>query len=132
MMPILNADGEKINWINYKTGYKGVQFKMEANNNEAIISIELSHKDVDIQQLYFEQFLELKKQLHNTLIEEWKWQLHLQNNQGRVISKIYKELFGVSVFKKEDWPQLIPFFKQRIIALDQFWSNYKFAFDALQ
>jgi hypothetical protein len=29
MSPILSAAGEKISWINYKTGVKGVQFKME-------------------------------------------------------------------------------------------------------
>jgi len=33
---------------------------------------------------------------------------------------------------KEDWPQLIAFFKQRIIALDSFWDIAKLAFESLR
>ncbi len=43
----------------------------------------------------------------------------------------YIHLNGVSIFNKEDWPQLISFFKQRIIALDQFWSTARYGFEAL-
>ena len=31
MSPINSYEGEKINWINYKTGVKGLQFKMHAD-----------------------------------------------------------------------------------------------------
>ncbi len=44
----------------------------------------------------------------------------------------YIQVTDVSIFNKEDWPQLISFFKQRIIALDQFWSMAQYGFDELQ
>jgi hypothetical protein len=58
--PQLSADGLKINWINYKTGIKHLYFKMEADNKSASISINITHPDKGIQELFFEQFLEVK------------------------------------------------------------------------
>jgi hypothetical protein len=60
MSPVLSAEGEKVNWVNYKTGEKDIRFRMSADNKTAEIAIELTHKDAGIQQLYFDQFVELK------------------------------------------------------------------------
>ncbi|MFL5789169.1 MAG: DUF4268 domain-containing protein [Flavisolibacter sp.] len=132
MMPIVSAGGEKINWINYKTGEKDISFRMEADNKKATIAIELTHRDSGIQQLYFEQFIQLKNILHDTAGEGWTWLLHMPGENGRLISRIFCERGGVSIFKKEDWPELISFFKARIIALDEFWSSAKYAFEPLR
>lgn len=132
MAPVLSAEGEKINWINYKTGERDISFKMQADNKKASIAIELTHKDAGIQQLYFEQFTELKKILEAALQEVWNWQLHSHDENGKLISKIYTEMDNISIFKKEDWPSLISFFKPRIIALDDFWSNVKYSFEMLR
>lgn len=132
MSPILSAEGEKINWVNYKTGEKNIHFRMRADSKKAGISIDLTHKDRDIQQLYFEQFYELRRFLLDVAGEEWTWQLHTVDDSGRTVSRICTEKENVSIFKKEDWPQLISFFKQRMIALDEFWSNVKYSFESLR
>ena len=69
MQPILSAEGEKVNWINYKTGEKHIYFRMQVDNKKAFIGIELSHPDAGVQQLYFEQFLELKRFLISETME---------------------------------------------------------------
>lgn len=132
MAPVLSAEGEKINWINYKTGEKGIQFKMQADNREAFIAIVLNHPDLGMQQLYYEQFEQLRNLLHEALGEEWTWVMHTTDETDKVVSLIFTELPDVSIFKKEDWPALISFFKPRIVALDEFWSNAKYAFEALR
>ena len=132
MSPILSAEGLRTNWINYKTGEPHLTFKMDATDKCATIAIVLAHPDLDIQQLYFEQSLHLKKMLHETLEEEWVWEQQIIDDNGRTISRIYKQLNDVSIFRKEDWPQLIAFFKQRIIALDSFWDIAKLAFESLR
>jgi hypothetical protein len=131
MKPIPSAEGERINWLNYKTGEKDVYFKMDAESRSATIAIEVAHGDKEIQQLYFEQFQQLKKLLQQSLDEEWTWELHKEDDYGKITSKIYKEISGLSVFNKANWPELISFFKPRIIALDHFWSNAKYGFEAL-
>jgi hypothetical protein len=132
MTPVLSAEGDKINWINYHTRLKDVYFRMEAGKKSAEIFISMEHRDPGIQELYFEQFLELKTMLHAVLQEEWEWQLHTQSADGKVISKISRSITGVSVFNKEHWPDLISFFKPRIIALDSFWEDGKYAFAGLK
>ena len=132
MSPILSAEGEKINWINYKTGEKNIAFRMHADNKTAIIAIELNHKDKDIQQIYFEQFLQFKNTLDDAVQEELTWQLHTHDEHGKTVSRIFKEKTGASIFQKQDWPELISFFKPRIIALDEFWSQVKYGFESLR
>ena len=132
MSPILSAEGERVNWINYKTGERNISFKMHADNKKAMIGIELTHKDKDIQQIYFEQFLQFKSLFDNSVNEDWRWQLDGCDDHGKIISRIYKEKQGASIFEKQDWPELISFFKPRIIALDEFWSNVKYAFELLR
>lgn len=131
MSPVPSSEGLKINWINYHTGVRDVFFRMDASAHSAFIAISLEHRDTDMQALYFEQFQELKNLLHSTLEEEWYWHLHMSTPEGRVVSRIYYELNDISVFNKEQWPELISFFKPRIIALDSFWENARYSFDAL-
>lgn len=132
MSPVPSADGLKINWVNYRTGLKDVHFRMTAPSNTATILIALEHRDAAIRELFFQQFEELKTMLHTTVDEEWKWQLHASVAEGKTISKIYRELPNVSVFNKDHWPDLISFFKPRIIALDEFWQNAQYSFESLK
>ena len=132
MSPVLSSEGMRINWINYKTGFRHVYFRMDVNNTLATISISLEHPDPDIRELYFQQFEELKTLLHASLGEEWNWQQYTTVGEGKIISRIYKELAGVSLFNKEFWPDLISFFKPRIIALDRFWEDARYTFETLR
>ena len=129
MGPVLSAEGLRTNWVNYKTGVKHIFFRMQADNKHASISIEITHPDKELQQLFFEQFATYKNVLHNTLNENWEWQLHTTDEYGKIISRISTEIAPVSIYQKEDWPKLISFFKPRIIALDEFWSDAKYAFE---
>lgn len=132
MSPVLSAEGMPTNWINYKTGLKNVYFRMQADKKLATIGIEMTQPDPEIQQMFFEQFEALKEMLYEAVGEEWIWALHTYDENGKVISRIYTELRGVSVFKQDDWPALISFFKPRIMALDAFWNDAKYSFDELR
>jgi len=129
MSPIPNADGEKVTWVNYKTGIRYLFFRMEATNKIAQIGIEIANPDEGIRALIFEQFKEFKAVLEEELEEEWIWDELSYDENGKATARIYTEIKGVSVFKREDWPELISFFKPRIIALDSFWSSAQYGFD---
>jgi hypothetical protein len=131
MNPVLSAEGMKINWVNYHTRLKDVYFRMDAGAKSALIAITMEHRDPAIQELFFEQFLQFKTLLHTELGEEWQWELHA-TVAGKVLSRIYKEVPGVSILNKEHWADLITFFKPRIIALDNFWENARYSFDGLR
>jgi len=132
LAPIPSAEGLKVNWLNYKTNLKNVFFRMQADKRTASIAITLTHPDIEIQQIFFEQFQALKFVLEDAIGEEWEWALHTTDENNQIISRIYKEISPVNVFNQEDWPTLISFFKPRIIALDQFWSDAQYSFDELR
>ena len=132
MSMTLSAEGIKTNWLNYKTGLKNVYFRLDADKRKASIAIEITHTDPGIRELFFEQFTELKSLLNGYLNENWEWELNSQDENGKIISRIYKDLQGVNVYNKQDWPALISFFKPRIIALDEFWSDAQYSFDSLK
>lgn len=132
MAPVPSAGGGAVSWMNYKTGLKHVYFRLHADARRATIGIELTHPDAEIRELFFEQFVALKKVLHETLGETWHWELYAEYAHGQPLSRIYQALEPVNLFSRDDWPRLISFFKPRLMALDEFWSNAQYAFDELR
>lgn len=129
MTPILGAEGQRVNWVNYKTGVKHLFFRMDVDNKRAFIAIEMAHPDAGIRSLMFEQFAQYRMVLESELAEEWVWDEQYYDDHGKETARIYIELPGVSVFRKDDWPSLISFFKPRMIALDSFWSDAQYGFE---
>ncbi|HZY81931.1 MAG TPA: DUF4268 domain-containing protein [Cyclobacteriaceae bacterium] len=123
MSPIPSSEGHKINWVNYRTGIKDVHFRMETLEARATICISIEHKDAGIRELYFEQLEELKGMFEGVMEEEWEW----KKEDG----KVCKELKGVSVLNREDWGELIGFFKERMMRLDRFWVDGRMGFEGL-
>jgi len=132
MNPIPSSDHKQVNWINYKTGEKDIFIRMHADNKKAIIAFELVHKDPEIQEFYFKQFQSLQNHFNEIVGKEYIWKLHMHDDSGRIISKIYLEKQDVNIYNKSDWPTLIEFFKSNIIALDQFWNDVKYSFEMLR
>jgi Domain of unknown function (DUF4268) len=132
MQPVPSAEGLPTNWVNYKTGLKHVYFRLHADNRRATVSIDVTHPDAGLRELYFAQFEELRLMLEEASGDAWNWQLEAEDEYGKPISRIYQELAPVNLFNRDDWPRLISFFKPRIVALDEFWSTAQYAFDELR
>lgn len=130
MKPVQSADGLPVTWLNYKTGINGISFKMDADRDHALIQILLSHKSEDIRESHYNQFLQLKPILETTLGEQdWFWRHEEMDWFGKTTSSINKIIENVNVLRQSDWPEIISFFKPRIIALDEFWSMAKPSFE---
>lgn len=131
MKPVPSATGSTVHWTNYKTGVKNIYFKMDAEKKMASVSIQLTHSDTGIRHLIFNQFEEFKAMFTNTMNEEWEWMQDYTDEYGKTVSLIQISLSGFSIFNQAHWPELISFFKPRIIALDEFWDNVKPVFEDL-
>jgi hypothetical protein len=104
---------------------------LDAVQNTATVAIEMTHPDAGVQQLYLEQLEQFRNAFTKEVGKGWVTELHVPTEGGKFVTRIFTQLSGVRIFNKEDWPSLISFFKKNIMALDAFWSNYKFAFEAL-
>ncbi|WP_276131860.1 DUF4268 domain-containing protein [Polluticoccus soli] len=129
MQPITPAGSDKVNWINYKTGVPGISFKMDADSKRASIAIVLNHIDPAVRRQHYEQILTLKHLLRDATGEDWTWEPEVHDDYGKVYSRIGTVSIGHNILEPADWPALISFLKPRIIALDEFWSNTRFAFE---
>ncbi|WP_346239504.1 DUF4268 domain-containing protein [Niabella insulamsoli] len=129
LKPVKNAAGETINWVNYKTGVRHIYFRMDAGKRDASVAIEIKHPSADERATVFDQFVSVKKIFEGAAGPDWDWQPVFYDEDGSAGSRIFSQLEGVSVFNKENWPQIISFLKERIIHLDQFWASVKFQFE---
>lgn len=124
LAPIPSANGEKINWINYKTAVKSIRFKMDALQKEAFVSVDITAEEGLRIKLF-----ELFKQYQNEFPSGYEWAADCEDEHGRILSRIFIEKENVSVFRKTDWPELIQFFKEQVIAWDIFWQEHKDFFE---
>lgn len=128
MRPVKGAEGEAVNWLNYKTGVKNFFIKMDADTSVARIAIELRHPDGALQQQYFEQLQHWRTLLEQISGGTWHWQLLVPDEHGQLVSRIERTLDGVNIFSENDWPAIISFLKPAIISLDEFWTGVKDSF----
>jgi len=132
MKPVLSADGEAIGWLNYKTGNKWLHFRMDVDSRRAFVAVVLDHPDVEARAAYLERLRQMKGIFDSEVGEgDWVWEKDWEDEHGRVVSRVGKELRGVNIFRAEDWPAIISFLKPRVIAFDQFWSIVRYQFSDL-
>lgn len=124
-----SASGEKVNWINYKTGIKDLYFKTDVDNKSARIAIEMTQKDHEMQELMVEQFEEFQSLFESEMGDDWIWYKSFFDESGREISKIELRLENVSVFRENNWQEIINFLKNNLLKLDKFWQDVKYSFD---
>jgi hypothetical protein len=125
MALVPSATGEKVNWINYKTGVKFIQFKMDADDKKVELSIEINHPDELTRLRIFQQLLNDRQLLESETNSEWQWNAVKHLEDGRQISRVFLERTALNVYLKADWPAIISFFKPILLGLDRFWSEQR-------
>lgn len=129
LKPIPNADGHSINWVNYKTGIRHIYFRMDADTKACSIAIEIKNPVAEERTENYNTFIALKQIFTGICGNDWNWIENTYDEYGAAVSKIYTEKHGVNIMKRESWPGIISFLKERIIKLDEFWSVAKVNFE---
>src|SRR5690606_2294159 len=124
-----SSSGENPNWVNYKTGVKDLYFKTEADNKKESISIQRHNKDKGIRNLSYEPFEEFQHLFNSYFGEDWAWFQDYYNDEGKPIGLIILQLDNVNIFKEQDGPGIIGFFKSNLMKLDAFWNDAKVGFE---
>ncbi|AHM61328.1 hypothetical protein D770_15370 [Flammeovirgaceae bacterium 311] len=120
------AEGAR-QWLNYRTGVKGIFFRVEAGSKDAIASIDLQQSDEGVRRLFFDQFLEFRNALESHT-GPLLWESEYSLSSGRIISRIYQKQEGVSLFRQDDWHQIFPFFEKYLLGFDAFWADFREGF----
>lgn len=113
----------KSKWTNYKTGVKHLFFRLRVTKKNAEIAIEIQHPDDGIRDLFYEQFMEVKRIFENT-IGEWNWEKECYNEYQAPISKISLQIEKVNIYNKDTWHTIFQFFEQHQVPFDEFWTDF--------
>ena len=111
-------------WLLYDTKIKDFSFKFSADNKKAEVSIDIEMKDELFRNAYFEKFQSLEDLLRDEIGEFQMDEFYTLEN-GKVISRIWVEKHGVSIFNKQTWPDTFEFFVEKMNAFEMFYYEYE-------
>lgn len=117
--------GKPAKWIMNKTGIKQLKLKFDLDTKRASVGIDIETRNMDKRLELFEKLEELKPLLEKKVGDEISWELdHLLPN-GKSISRIALEKSGVSIYDKESWPEIFPFFYKNMTKIEDFFEEYR-------
>ena len=109
-------------WRAYKTGIKGLYFRI-LTHPEVAIAIDLQFKDDSIRELVFDQFVELKRLLASEWEEEPLFEKDLLYTSGESLSRISVSLNEAYFFDQKQWPVITAWLEEKLVGLDSFWDH---------
>jgi hypothetical protein len=132
MNSVPSASGMRVNWLNYRTGAKGILLRSYVDRQMAISALDIDTHDQDYRELYIEQFAELKAVMESSMPYELHYsESFIRENDTEVI-RFYMILENVNLYRREDWPAIFEFLRAGLIAWDEFWNDFKDLFLQLQ
>lgn len=125
MRPVFSSNGKPINWINYPSDVKDVYVRLEADSKGARLCFDIQPKDDGIRAILWEQMGELRKIMESIVGEADGWEEYHHYIGDRAVSRIYWEKQGVNFYKEEDIEAFKSFFREKLIAFDEFYQEFK-------
>ena len=109
-------------WESYKTGVKGLYFRM-LTAPVVGISIDIQQKDPEIRALLYDQFLELRRLLEAEWGDAITYDSVHHLDSGLEVSRISIVLENAYFYDKEQWSDIISWYEEKWIGLDAFWDT---------
>ncbi len=120
-----NAEGKRINWLNYPTKLKQIYVRLQADNKTAQFSIDIQDKDEGIRDLIWEQLTELKKVLELEMPADGIWSKEAYNAAGQHIYRISWKINNVNMYESLDEEQIFSFFHKHLKGFDRFYVEFR-------
>lgn len=127
-----NKEFGRVKWANYKSHVKDIYFRLDFTEKKASFSIELQHRDDEIREIFYDQFLELKKVLTDSVKYDLVWEPLVFNKFDYPISRISCELPSVRLYNKDHWRDVFQFFESNMVGLHRFWTDFGIIFKQLE
>ncbi|PKW20064.1 DUF4268 domain-containing protein [Flavobacterium lindanitolerans] len=112
-------------WLLYDTKIKDFSFKFYVDNKKAQVLIDIESKDEEKRKIYYEKIESLKQILMGEYIPDVIFERNFHLETGKVISKIWVEKTGISLFNKATWPAIFDFFYENMDAFERFFYEYQ-------
>ena len=109
-------------WESYKTGVKGLYFRM-LTAPVVGIAIDIQQKDPEIRALLYDQFVELRRLLEAEWGDGVNYEQSHYLESGLEVSRISITLENAYFYDKEQWTAILNWFEMNLLGLDAFWDT---------
>lgn len=110
--------GEPINWIYYKTGISGLELKFDIEKSVCRVVLEVNSKDPERKMILYNDLLKYQG-LINESLPNLMWEQNYYLQEGKYVSRVYQEHFGLSLFNRNDWPDIFKFMAEQMFQLQK-------------
>lgn len=107
-------------WLLYNTKIKDVTFKFFVDNKKAQVMLDIEPKDEEKRKIYYEKVESLKTILLEEYLEDVIFERNFYLDNGKIISRVWVELTGISLNNKNTWPTIFDFFYEKMDAFERF------------
>jgi Domain of unknown function (DUF4268) len=111
-------------WILYDTKIKDVTFKFYVDNKKAQVMLDIEPKETEKRKEYYERMQSLSTLLREEYLPEAIFEENFYLENGKVISRIWVEISGISLFNMATWAMIFRFFNSNMDAFERFFEEY--------
>lgn len=111
-------------WLLYDTKIKDFSFKFSADKRKAEISLDIEMKDEVYRNAYYEKIWSLEDMLKD-YIGDFQKDEHYALENGKIISRIWTEKTGVSIYNKDSWRDIFEFFVEKMDGFERFFYDFE-------
>jgi len=112
-------------WLLYNTKIKDVSFKFYVDNKKAQVLLDIEPKEDEKRTIYFEKIESLKSILLEEFLPEAILERDFYLENGKVISRVWVELAGISLYNRASWAATFRFFSLTMDAFERFFYEYE-------
>jgi len=112
-------------WLLYDTKIKDVSFKFYVDNKKAQVMLDIEPKEDENRIIYFEKMESLRTILHDEFLPEAVFERNFYLENGKVISRVWVELSGISLYNMASWAAIFRFFSMSMDAFERFFYEYE-------
>ena len=109
-------------WESYKTGVKGLYFRM-LTAPVVGMAIDIQQKDPEIRALLYDQFVELRRLLEAEWGDGVNYEQSHYLESGLEVSRISITLENAYFYDKDQWTEILNWFETNLLGLDAFWDT---------
>ena len=112
-------------WILGQTGVKALNLKFHMDRKVAQVGIDLETRNMDKKIELYEKLESLKKLLEEAMESPMIWELEYIRENGKSVSRIYLQMDGVDIYKRDTWAGAHKFMYDNMMKLEAFFGEYQ-------
>ncbi len=112
-------------WLLHKTKIKDFSFKFYTDNKKIEVMLAIECKDDHLRKIYFQKIESLQSLLRDEYLPEVLFDEFHQQENGKIISKVWVEKVGLSFHDEKDWDKIFDYFNQKMELFEAFYYEYE-------